>query len=319
MTSSFSKKSFLVTGGTGFIGSHLCRRLVKEGVEVYIIAKKGKNEYLIHDIRKAVKVFFVDIRDYKRLSDIIKKIQPQIVYHLSAMVNAENDIDLINPLLEVNLNGTINLLKGCINVGCVEKFVYVSTSDVYGYRTSAFVEDIIPGPISLYGASKACAEIFCTTFARIYNIPVIILRPFIIYGGGQPPKMFIPQLIRSAIKGEDFLMTRGEQKRDFLYIDDFVNVCIKAVLSKKAEGEIINIGSGKDISLAEVIKTVMSILGTPIGIRMGAIPYRQNERWSVRADIRKAKTLLEWQPSIDFNEGIRRTINWYIEHRGWLK
>ncbi|GAB4544725.1 MAG: NAD(P)-dependent oxidoreductase [Thermodesulfovibrionia bacterium] len=316
---SLNKKRILVTGGTGFIGSYLCRRLVRDGAYIYIIAREGDNDYLIRDIGHIIKVFFIDIRDYDRLLDVITQIQPKIIYHLSAMVNVETDLDLINPLLEVNLNGTLNLIKGCIKAGGVEKFVYVSTSDVYGYRVDALTEDSMQSPISLYGASKSCAEMFCLTLSKLYNIPLVILRPFIVYGGGQSPTMFIPQLIQSALKGKDFLMTEGRQKRDFLYIDDFVDACINAVIYEKAEGEIINIASGTEISLAEVAEKVMSMLGNPTKIRFGAIPYRDNERWVVRADIKKARMLLDWQPRIDFHEGIRRTINWYIVHREWLQ
>ncbi|MEM3101623.1 MAG: GDP-mannose 4,6-dehydratase [Candidatus Nitrosotenuis sp.] len=317
-TTLFNKKRILIIGGTGFIGSHLAHRLIRDDAGVFIISKDDRLPILIEDIKDRVKIYFTDITDLQSLIRIFKEVKPCIIYHLSAMIDARNSPNLIRPLINVNMLGTLNALMACIEIGDIERFIYISTSDVYGFNNSDFSEDSELEPISLYGFSKACAELSCKTFSKLYNMPIVIIRPFVVYGGGQSPNMFIPQLILSAIKGEEFLMTGGEQTRDFLYVDDFVEACIKVLLSDKVIGKTINIASGKDIPLKEVAEKVVSAFGDSIRIKVGALPYRENERWRVKADINKAKDLLGWEPKIDLNEGIKRTVEWYLNHKEWF-
>ena len=303
---SFKNKSVCITGGTGFVGSHLSRRLVNEGASVSIITEEGSSPALIDDIRDKVDIHLCDITDFDSLNGVLQEKRPSLVYHLAAKIDTGTGPEVIAPLNEVNHQGTINILKAS-EKSVVKKFIYFSTSDVYGPMEEPCYEDSPTDPISPYGASKAAAELS----VRQCNIPWVILRPFIIYGGGQSPDMFIPQLISSALNGEDFSMTAGEQTRDFLYIDDFVDACIRAGLSKAAESEIINIASGKETPLTEVANNVMTLVDHPSMIRLGALPYRDNERWHVKADIKKAARLLGWQPKTDLTDGLKKTIHWY--------
>jgi nucleoside-diphosphate-sugar epimerase len=304
---SLKNESVCITGGTGFIGSHLSRRLVKEGASVSIITEENSSPDLIKDIRDKVDIHQCDITDIDSLNRILKETEPTLVYHLAAKIDVGTGFEVIDPLIEINLRGTINMLKASTGANSVNRFIFIGTSDVYGPTEEACSEDSPLDPISPYGASKAAAEFF----VRQCNIPWVILRPFIVYGGGQSPDMFIPQLIRSAIKGKDFSMTAGEQTRDFLYIDDFVDACIRAGLSKEAEREIINIASGKETPLADVANKVMSLVDHPSKIRLGALPYRENERWHVKADVEKAGHLLGWTPKTDLADGLKKTIHWY--------
>lgn len=319
MTDSLKGESAFVTGGTGFIGSHLSRRLVVEGASVSILASKNSSLELISDIKKRVRVYRSEITDIDSLQRIVRKTKPKIVFHLAAKINVGSGFELIKSLIDVNLLGTINMLNAANKSGSVEKLVFFGTSDVYGFMKIPFSENSDANPISAYAASKASAEVFCKYLAGQYKIPWVILRPFIVYGGGQRPKMFIPQLIESALKGEDFPMTSGRQTRDFLYIDDFVDACIKAGRCKKANGEIINIASGKEVSLTDVARTVMSLLDHPVKIRLGALTYRENERWRVKADIKKAKRLLGWSPETGLTEGLKKTIRWYQDNKERLQ
>jgi nucleoside-diphosphate-sugar epimerase len=311
MTDSLKGKSVCVTGGTGFIGSHLTRRLVDEDVSVSILTNESSSLNLINDIKNKINIFHSDVTDLDSLVKTVRKIKPALVYHLAAMVNVGTDFDVIKPLIDVNVLGTANILKATAEADSVKKLVFISTSDVYGSSENAFAENSDLNPISPYGASKAAAEFFYRCLAAQYNIPWVILRPFIIYGEGQFLNMFIPQLIQSVLRREDFSMTGGEQTRDFLYIDDFVDACIKAGIREEANGEIINIASGEEVSLAEVAKTVLALFDYSVNIRFGALPYRDNERWHVRADINKAIRLLGWEPKTGLMEGLNKTIRWY--------
>jgi len=319
MTDSLKGKSIFISGGTGFIGSHLSRRLVNESAEVSILARGNSSLDLISDIVKKVRIHNSEITDINYLLKIIKKTSPKIVFHLAARINAGSGFESLTSLIDVNLLGTINILKAAYEAGSVKKIVFIGTSDVYGSMEIPYSENSAVNPISAYAASKASAELFCRYLAAEYRIPLVILRPFIVYGEGQSPDMFIPQLIQSALKGKDFSMTGGEQTRDFLYINDFVDACIRAGLRKEAEGEIINVASGKEILLADVAEKIMSLLDNPVKIRFGALPYRENERWRVRADIKKAKRLLGWKPETSINEGLKKTIHCYENNRERLQ
>jgi nucleoside-diphosphate-sugar epimerase len=303
---SLKNRSVCITGGTGFIGSHLSRRLVDEGASVSIITEENAPQDLISNIRDKVNLYQCNITDSDSLVRTVNQIRPEIVYHLAAKIDVGAGFEVIDPLIEVNLRGTINMLKASTEVN-VSKFVFIGTSDVYGPTEEASSEDSPLDPISPYGASKAAAEFF----VRQCNIPWVILRPFIIYGGGQSHGMFIPQLILSALKGEEFSMTAGEQTRDFLYIDDFIDACIMICLNREIDGTIFNIASGKEVSLADVVNSVMPLLDDHFKVRFGAIQYRGNERWRVRADISKAGHLLGWEPKTSLTEGLKKTFRWY--------
>lgn len=303
---SFKNEAVCITGGTGFVGSYLSRRLVNEGASVSIITEEGSSPALIDDIRDKIDIHLCDITDFNSLNGVLQETRPSLVYHLAAKIDTGTGPEVIATLNEVNHQGTINMLKAS-KESVVKRFIYFSTSDVYGPTEESCSEDSPPDPISPYGTSKAAAELS----VRQCDIPWVILRPFIIYGGGQSHNMFIPQLIRSVLKGEDFSMTAGEQTRDFLYIDDFVDACIRSGLSKEAEREIINIASGKETPLADVAKNVMSQVDHPAKIRLGALPYRENERWHVKADIEKADRLLGWKPMTNLIDGLKKTIHWY--------
>lgn len=319
MTNSLKGKSVFITGGSGFIGSHLSRRLVNEGAEVSILSKRNSSLHLISDIKKEIRIYHSEITDINSLLKIVKKISPRIVFHLAGKVNTGSGFELTKTLIDVNLLGTINMLQASYESGAVEKFLFVGTSDVYRDMKIPFLENSDINPISAYAASKASAEIFCRLLAVEYKIPWVILRPFIVYGGGQAAAMFIPQLIKSALKGEDFLMTGGEQTRDFLYIDDFIDACVRAGLRKETDGEIINVASGREVLIADIAKKVMSMLDNPVKIRFGALPYRKNERWRVKADIRKAKRILRWRPETSLTEGLKNTIHWHKDNIGRLQ
>ncbi len=315
MTDSLKGKSVFVTGGTGFIGSHLSHRLVEKSASVSILAREKSSLNLIKDIRKKIRIYRSEITDPNSLLRIVKEIKPKIVFHLAAKVYGSSDFKSIKSLTDINLLGTINILKASIEANSVEKFVFFGTSDVYGFAKPPFSENSTVNPISAYAVSKASAELFFRYLAGQYKIPYVILRPFIIYGEGQSPDMFIPQLIQSALRGENFSMTGGKQTRDFLYVADFIDACIKAVRHKEAEGQIINIASGKEVSLIEVAKIVMSLFDYSIKISFGVLPYRENERWRVRADIKKAKRLLGWSPKTDLMQGLQKTIHWYQNNK----
>ena len=168
-------------------------------------------------------------------------------------------------------------------------------------------------PVNAYAASKSAAWLFCNMYHRTHGYPIVTVRPFTAYGPRQSIRVLIPQAILSALRGQDFEMTGGEQTRDFTYVDDVVEGCIRASLSEKAIGQTINLGTGEEHAIKGVVLEVLELMGSTVKPLLGALPYRPGEIWCLYSDSSKAKELLGWQPQVSLEEGLRWTIKWYTE------
>jgi nucleoside-diphosphate-sugar epimerase len=302
----------LVTGGTGFIGSHLCRRLVEEQAQVSIIIEPHSETSNIVDLLGKVEIYQADITDLPRLKEVVKQIRPNKIYHLAALLNPKGAFENIDLLLKVNIGGSINLLHALEDID-YDCFINVGSSEEYGNNMPPFKEDQFPQPISPYSASKSANYLFCHMYHKMLGAKVVTLRPFVVYGPVQSNDMFIPQLILSALRGEDFKMTKGEQTRDFIYVSDVVEGFIKASLERKAIGELINLGNAKEYKILDVAIKILEIMGNPIKLLPGQLPYKKLEIWHHCADIEKARRLLSWQPKVSLEEGLRKTVEWFNE------
>lgn len=312
MKSFFKGKVVLVTGAAGFIGSHLTRRLLEEGAEVHVLLKKGSNQFRIQDILGNLNICYGDLRDHESIYSCIKNSRPQIVFHLAATRDVRRDLELINPVIDINIKGTINLLRGIyeekINIEC---FVNTGSSEEYGDGIAPFKEEQREKPVSPYSAGKVAVTYFCQMIYKTMGIPIVSLRPFLTYGPAQDTDMFIPSLIQYCIEGKDFPMTEGDQTREFNYVDDVVEAYLLAARCPDAIGKIINVGNGLEYKIKDIAKNIVLKMGNPIRLLIGALPKRPGEAKHFFSDNRKARKILGWSPKIDLDEGLKRTINWY--------
>jgi len=305
----------LVTGISGFIGSHLAERLLKEGAEVHGLVRINSNLWRIQNIKKRFNLHYVDLRDFESVRKAVQSIKPQKVFHLAAYVDVNRSFDVMDEMIEVNIKGTLNLLRALERTD-YDCFINTGTCEEYGDNPVPFREDQIPNPVSPYSASKVCTTMFCQMLHKSMGLPIITLRPFLTYGPGQESNMLIPSVIKKAIKRERFEMTEGEQTREFNYVDDIVDGFIKASLTKRAIGEIINIGNGKEYKIKDVVLMILDYMGNPIKTLIGALPYREGETMHFYCDNTKAKELLGAYPKITLEEGLKKTIDWYyIMHK----
>lgn len=304
----FQNVRVLVTGGNGFIGSHLTSSLVDLNSEVYIITRSNDTKN-ISEILDKIKFFKADLTDYQKLNKTIKDIQPEVIFHLASDVNASRDISLLHQSIDNNLNGTINLLNSLNSIN-YKVFVNVGTCEEYGNAKTPFTEDISPIPVSPYSTSKVATTYYCKMLHETQKFPIVMLRPFLTYGPRQVNKMFIPSLIINALQNKDFRMTKGEQTREFNYVDDIVDGMLKSALSKKAIGEIINIGNGKEYRIINVAKKILEVIDSKSKLDT-SLPYRPGETMHFYCSNKKAKDLLDWKPSTSLEEGLKKTIEWY--------
>lgn len=309
---SLKSKIILVTGAAGFIGSHLTRRLLEEGAEVHILLRKDTDQFRIQDFLEDLTIWYGDLKDFQRICSCIRGSRPQIIFHLAALRNVKRDPELIEPMIDINIKGTLNLLRGVIKENItLEFFINTGSSEEYGNGPVPFSEDQKEIPVSPYSASKVATTYFCQMVYRSMGLPIVTLRPFIVYGPNQDTDMFIPSLIQHCLEGKDFPMTEGDQTREFTYIDDVIEAYLLTAQCPQAAGEVINIGNGIECTIRDVAEKIVRMMGNPIKLLAGALPKRQGETDHFFCNNEKARKLLGWSPKIDINEGLKRTIEWY--------
>lgn len=297
----YQGKKVLVTGAEGFIGRHLVKALLSCGAEIHGLYLKNPAK----DISGKMCWHKADVRNGKALKRLVKKVKPDFVFHLAALLEKGEKPELVNRIMATNFYGTFNLLQALAGAK-FSKLVFLGSGEEYGKNKAPFNEKQNVQPVSPYGVSKAAAENICLVFFKIFNYPVVILRPAVVYGPGQKNKMFIPSLLNTLVKNQPFKMSGGKQKRDFIYIDDLIEAILAATV-KPVKGEIINIGSGKSYSLKQVVAIARKISGSK-GIISFDLPYRQSEIMNYSFDISKAKKFLGWQPAYSLEDGLKEII-----------
>lgn len=303
-------KRVLVTGGSGFIASHLTRRLVREGADVWITTKYHSviDNIRLADVWGKIKCLEADLRNSDALKEI-SLIKPEIIYHMAAYNHVGDSFTNVTEAIDVNGRGTVNALEAFEGY---ERFIYISSSEIYGYQKNVpFSEEASPFPISPYAVGKYAGECYARLKWHVAKKPVVVLRPFNTFGPYQSPRAIIGELIMKCLKGEDLITTDGIQTRDFNYVENVIDAFILAAFNEEAIGKIINIGSGREISIRDLTTKIHAFTRSKSRLRIGELPYRPTEIWRMSAEADRAKKILGWTPQIDFEEGLKKTIEWY--------
>ncbi len=291
-------KRVLVTGGNGYLGSFLVKALEKENANVFVVSRNAELLY---------NHFAVDITDFDAIHKVVQEIQPDIVFHLAANISRNRDFAIYTDMAKVNVMGTLNLLQALQNLDT--HFIFTSSSEIYGNNESPFHENQLPKPVSPYSLSKVNAEMLIQTYCLNHNKKFTNLRIFNFYGENMPEDFFIPQMINSLKREEDFLMTKGEQTRDFLYVDDVVQALLLTAKNSNSYNETMNVCSGKGTKLSELAAAVNESMNAKAKIILGAIPYRDNEVWEMIGDNSKIKQKIGFEPQVNLENGIKRVLH----------
>jgi UDP-glucose 4-epimerase len=302
----------LVTGATGFIGSHLCRRLLADGAEVHALTSTVSSVYPVRlvDIRDRITLYGGNLNDSGAMDSVVEGADPEIVFHLGAYTHVGKSWDRIDECVQTNVHGTVNLLQVLARSN-YRRFVYTSTSEVYGDVPVPFREDAVVEPSSPYSVSKYAGERFCRMLHKGKGWPIVVVRPFNAYGPAQSPDRIIPEIIVKALRRERLAMTEGRQTREFNYVEDLADGFVRAATVPDIEGEVFNIGGGQEISMRELALTILDLMDNPIAAEFGALPNRPTEIWSMRADVGKASERLGLAPARPLRLGLEQTIAWY--------
>jgi nucleoside-diphosphate-sugar epimerase len=307
-----------VTGGTGFIGSHLARRLARLKAEVHIVDRCGQPEALarLADAREAVRVHLVDLEQRLALAALVEHVRPQVVFHLAGRVDLARTPEMTDACLYENVLATANLFWA-LKDRSPQALVFTSTSEVYGHNTVPFHEEQAVAPPSPYAISKVAAEHFCRLFHALHNSPTVILRLSTVYGPAQATARLIPSTILAALRGTPLRVTSGEHQRDFLFVDDAVDGLLSAAVTVRARGRTINLGQEQPVRLRDVIDTIRRLIGSAWEPSYGEL-VRVNEPAVMCSSSRQAEALLQWRPRVGLEEGLRATIEAYRGAEGSL-
>jgi UDP-glucose 4-epimerase len=305
-------RRILVTGGSGFIGSHLTAALIDLGAEVHVLTSTVSSVYphRLTGLRSSITLHEGSLTDRTALQAVVRASRPELVYHLGAYTHVGKSWSRIDECIQTNVQGTVNLLE-TLDGTDLHRFVNTGTSEIYGAIDAPFREDDRPSPVSPYAVSKHAAEEFCRLGSTARGWPIVRVRPFNAYGPAQSPDRIIPEVIIRALRGERLQLTQGRQTREFNFVADLVEGFLLLGVVEGLEGQLCNLGCGEEVSIAELVRTILGVMGDPIEPEFGALPDRPIEIWRMYSDASRSRSLLGWKPRYRLEEGLERTIDWY--------
>jgi UDP-glucose 4-epimerase len=303
------EKKVVVTGGAGFIGSNLCRTLLKNGAKVtaYDNLYSGKIEFIEDLMDKGLNFFRADIRDQKALEEATKN--SELIFHLAAQTSVPFSMDNPKEDCEINVVGTVNALEAARKAGA--RVIFASSAAVYGNpEKRPTPETYLTRPVAFYGLTKLIGENYCRFYNENYGLEVVMFRIFNVYGPDCHGAIydFLNKLRKNPNRLE--VLGTGKQSRDFVYISDMVNALLKAAISPQAPGEVFNVGTGTTTSVAELARMIVNILE----LEDVDIYFTGGQAWAgdmdiTLADNSKVVDKLQWRPQVNLKEGLKKLIS----------
>lgn len=308
---SVAGRRVLVTGASGFVGSHVVGRLVEAGAEVSAMATASASSPppRLAVFAQHLRVLRTDIRDAAAVRAAVGAVAPDLVLHLASLTHVGRSFERAHEHIATNVEGTVHLLQAL--AGDYDRFVYVGSGDVYGDGPAPFREDQPVSPVSPYAVSKYAAERFCRMYHQAYGWPIVCLRPFNSFGPGQSVDRVIPELIVAGLQGRSLPMTEGRQTREFTFVTDIAEALVRALTVPDLDGEVLNLCRGEEVSMRALALLVAEVTGSGVEPAFGALPHRPNEIWRMVGDPTRTRERLGWEATVSLEEGLVRTTAWY--------
>jgi len=312
----------LVTGGAGFIGSHLVEKLLPDGYSVAIL--DDFNDFYDPQIKRAniaavakdIAVHDVDLRDGDKISNLFRREKFDAIAHLAARAGVRPSIQQPQLYYDANVAGSLHLLEGARTSG-IERFIFASSSSVYGAskKVPFSEEEHLIQTLSPYAATKIGGEFLCSTYSHLYKMRIVALRYFTVYGARQRPDLAIHQFSRKIHAGEPIdQFGDGTTRRDYTYIDDIIQGTIAALNYNGPMFDVFNLGESETIQLKDLIAAIENALGKKA--KINRLPEQPGDMPLTCADISKARKLLGYNPKTKFNEGLPRFVDWFLKSCG---
>ena len=298
-----SANHVVVTGGAGFVGKYLIRSLLSQGVRVSSVVFSGQDEARFLETGFGVPLTIVENGD--QVGAAVRAIAPTHVVHLGAVLDNRPTEDAFSRTLVSNFLSTVYLMQSLISSD-VERVILMGSCEEYGRNETPFAVDKAVDPPTPYAASKAAVTAYARMFYHAFGLETVVLRPSVVYGLGQNPRMLISDVMGSLLKGESVAVTLGEQQRDFLYIDDLVRAIEQALVTPGVGGQTLNIGSGRVNTVRECIEKIASLVGKPGLVNWGGREYSKNETFRYCPDCSGTMECLQWEPRFNLQMGLRQ-------------
>lgn len=297
---SWKKRKVLVTGAQGFLGSHVAGRLATLGAETHGFVRRDP---LAGD---RIRWLTGDLSDSSTVRRALREIQPDVVFHLAGHTSAAPDKELILPSLLDNLTSTVVLLRELVDVGCQRVVVTASLEE-----PEAGASEVVP--TSPYGASKWAEAGYARMFHALYQVPVVLVRPYMTYGPRQRATKLIPSLTLSLLRGESPTLAQPDRDVDWIYVDDVVDGILAAGVAPGVEGRTVDLGSGVLLPIREMAETLRRVVGSGATLRVSR-PEKSAGVHGRRADTGRARKLLGWTAATSLEQGLERTVAWFRAH-----
>jgi dolichol-phosphate mannosyltransferase len=303
-------KRVILTGGSGFVGANLARRLIRDGHELHLLLRPGHAPWRVQDLKGHARTHEVNLRDEERLKAVVNAVRPEWVFHLAVYGAYPAQTDL-GDMIETNIVGTMNLVDACLDTG-FEALVNTGSSSEYGLKDHAPSEGERLEPNSHYAASKVTTTIHCGRAARRHKVHIPTLRLYSVYGPYEEPSRLLPTIITRGLRGELPPLVNPETARDFVYVDDVVEAYLLAATARREEepGAIYNVGTGVQTSIRQVVEIARRTFGIKAEPQWGTMPARQWDTSTWVSDSRKTRRELGWQPRFTFEQGFRAMAEW---------
>jgi nucleoside-diphosphate-sugar epimerase len=306
-----SARKVLLTGAAGFIGAVLARRLLRDGHEVHVVLKSSSRKGRLEPISGDLQVHELDLREENSVRATVMEVKPQVIYHLAAHGAYPTQTDP-DGIIQTNFLGTWNLLKASAAVD-YEVFVNTGSSSEYGFKDFAMRESDLLEPNSYYSVAKCAQTLLCQHFAQVEKRPITTFRLFSAYGPFEEPSRLIPTLIERCLDGQPLKLVSRDTARDFIYVEDVVDAYLSLEKLAQLSGEIINIGTGVQSTVGDVVDAVLKHTGAQVECQWGAMPSRIWDAKTWVSDCTKSKRLLGWRPQTTLSDGLARTVAWTRE------
>jgi UDP-glucose 4-epimerase len=298
VTAALTGKRTLVTGASGFLGSHLCRRLVAEGAEVHAVSRIPRAG------GHGLTWWHCDVGDALATHDLVSRVKPDVVFHLGGLVTAVPDVRLVAPTFHSLLTSTVNILTAVTDARAGRVVLSASLEEPTAETSDGLV------PVSPYGAAKLAAGAYARMFVKLYATPVVSVRPFMAYGPGQHPTKIVPYTILSLLRGEAPELSSGDRALDWVYVDDVIDGFVRAASRPGVEGRTFDLGWGGAVRIRDIVGRIVRLVAPSIVPRFGVQLDRPDARARV-ADVTSAATGLGWRASTPLDRGLALTVAWY--------
>jgi nucleoside-diphosphate-sugar epimerase len=302
----------LVTGASGHIGSHLVRCLLSNGAEVAIFIRPTSNLWRLEDVVCRVKVIKGDLTEIKESNAAIREFAPETVFHLAWSGVGARDRNEITQLTQ-NLYGSIELLRLAVESGC-KRWIGLGSQAEYGIYDGVLNENLPARPVTLYGTVKLCLCLLCRKLCEAGHIDFAWLRLLASYGPMDDRDHLIPYVILTLLRNEEPSLTFGEQRWDFLYVEDVAEALWRVAVTPEARG-VFNLGSGESYVIRSIIERIRDLINPKLSLGFGKLPYRPDQIMRLETDIASIRRVTGWSPRANLNEGLRRTVEWFRKNR----